>query len=595
MPCCATESEGRETRTRLVRIWRGMPLRRRLFVTSLIGTVPLILLGIFLLLSHYVASRKLLLSTNLGQAELGAAYIQGWLDGQFRTLKTLADSIELQSGTLADKRALALRQLPVQSDWDLIFITDAQGKEITNTAGMPSHVGDRPYFQEAQRTQQPAVSDLLLGRVVHHPIVVVAYPILHNEAFQGIVAAGIRPSEIQQIFAQITLSKGAAINLWGDDYRLIARTNMPEGLLGRTFPPTRASDRILSGHSGTGIMVSSISGLRVLVGYAPVRSAAWTVVSSVPMSQAFAPLLDSMLIFVVVATLVLLASLAWANYSAKLVGRQVAMLASSARCLGEGHLEQTIPTGMSGELADLAASLNKMAFDLRVIERMKTDFLSMVSHELKTPLTAIRTSLELMVSGYVPADHPKYAEILDIADRQTRRLQDMIENLLSVTRMEVGGLAISPSAMPLRPLLQASLRQYEELADAKHLLLHLEAPEELQVRADAPKVTLALNNFLDNAIKFTERGSITVRAIRHEQEAVITVTDTGIGFAPDVRERLFEKFYQAEPLLTRKAGGAGMGLFVTKAIIEAHGGQVTAYSGGPETGSTFGLTLPLAN
>ena len=198
------------------------------------------------------------------------------------------------------------------------------------------------------------------------------------------------------------------------------------------------------------------------------------------------------------------------------------------------------------------------------------------------------------VGAFVTPDQPAFRETLEIAGRQSRRLQDLIDNLINVARLQTGELTINPRPTPLAAIVQASVQQYTGAVRARGLALQVEAPEEIRVMADAPKVTLALNNLLDNAVKFTDHGGITVRARQEDGEAVVTVTDTGAGLSAEVHDRLFRQFYQAEPLLTRHAGGVGLGLWVTRIIIEAHGGRVLVESEGPGKGSTFGFILPLA-
>ncbi|HEY3380037.1 MAG TPA: sensor histidine kinase [Armatimonadota bacterium] len=575
--------------------WRDMPLRRRLVVSSLIGAIPLIIIGIVLLIGRYQALRNQILANNLGFARLVAVYTAGWLQGHERTLRTLALSQDIQSGTLDDMRGLAMRQVRAQPDWDYLWITDAAGREIVNTAvhdGKLAAVGDRDYFLAAKRTRRASVSGIIVGRTTGHRIIAIAYPIITAGRFRGIVAAGIRPSEFQQAFSHVAPEQQMIIALWGRDQHLIARSNTPEEMLGVRFTAPDAG-RVLSGESGTAIAISPITNELTLIGYAPVAVAPWTVVTAVPFYTALAPVFRTMLLFVLVSLLVLLASLAWTYYSATLVSRQISLLADSAREIGAGNLATRVTLHAGGELEDLAGSLNKMAADLQVIERLKSDLLSMVSHELKTPLTSIRTSLDILSTGTITAEHPRYREILEIADRQSRRLQDMIENVLVVARLEIGGLAITPRPTQLCSIFMASVRQYSEAAKAKGLQLDVAAPDDLRVRVDAAKLTLALNNLLDNAVKFTAQGSITIRGeAGAEGMATVTVTDTGIGMTDEVRARLFERFYQAEPLLTRKAGGAGLGLFVTRAIIEGHGGHVFAESAGTGHGSTLGFTIP---
>lgn len=570
-----------------------LPLRRRLIISSLLGTIPLIILGIVLLFDRYNSRRDLIMQSNLTQAKLAAAYIQGWLEGHIRTLKTLADANEVQHGSRADISGLIKRQIHAQPEWRDLFVTDQHGYAVAMSVSGHLNAGDREYFQQVKRTQQPAISNLLASRVTREQIVIVAYPIIRHGQFTGVVAAVLTPKTLQELFAQFPTANSTFIGLWGSDRRLIARTNISDSMVGQKYVAPD-SDIVLSGQSGARIAVSPVTHQRVLIGYAPVQVASWTVVIGTPLTVALTPVYSTMAIFLLFSSLVLAVTLLWSIYSTNIIARQVSLLANSARAIGAGHFTTRIALHTGDELEDLANSLNKMAADLALIDRLKSDLLGMVSHELKTPLTSIRTSLEVLSSGLVTPDNPHFAEMLAIAERQTRRLQDMIENLISVARMEAGGFAVTPSPTLLAPILNASVRQYEGLARDRGLALLVEAPADIRVLADVPKATLALNNLLDNAIKFTERGSITVRAQVQEHEAVITVTDTGKGVSVDVRPRLFEAFYQAEPLLTRKAGGAGLGLPVTRAIVEAHGGQMIVESAGAEQGSTFGFTLPLA-
>jgi signal transduction histidine kinase len=559
----------------------------------LLGTIPLIILGVILLVGQYLTLRDFTLESNLEHAQLAAAYIDGWLTGQIRILQSFAQSGEIQSGKVTAIQGLVRRQIRVQTDWDVMWITDAQGREIVNTGGARLfNVSDRDYFRQAKRTLRPAVSDLIIARATGHPIIAIAYPILIHGTFQGIIGAGISPSEFQRVFTQAIASQGSTLALWGRDHRLIARTGPVNGILGRTFN-TPETPAIFSGQSGTTISTSPILGRRVLIGFVPVTVAPWTVTAAVPLSQALSPTIGTLAMFVALGLLVLGLTVAWSRYSADVVSGQVRTLTDSARAIGEGHLDTRVQLTIGGELGELGQSLNKMAADLQVIDRLKYDLLSMISHELKTPLTSIRTSLDILETGLIGPEHPRYQELLHIAERQSRRLQDMIENILSVARLEGGGLAITPRATPLAQIIMQSVPPYREMAEAKGLTLTVETPDTLSVRVDRQKIVLALNNVLDNAVKFTAQGGITLRASTDAGFAVITITDTGIGLSDEVRARLFERFYQAEPLMTRKAGGSGLGLYVTRAIIEAHGGTIFAESAGPGHGSTFGFTVPL--
>jgi len=569
----------------------GALFRRRLLISALLGAIPLFLLGIGLLLDRYNSRRSMILQNNLTQASLSAVYVQGWLDGHLRTLRTLAESNEVQSGNVVQVNGLVHRQLHAQAEWTDLVVANTAGQEIAGTAHL-TDISGSGYFQQTRQTLRPVVSNLLFSLTNGQPVIVIAYPVLRGNAFRGLIAADISPTVIQRVFSQVSIPEGTVLSLWGSDCRLIAATATAKATVGTACAV--ADQRIFSRTDGAEIAVSPLTHQHALIGYAQVHIAPWTVTTDTPLAVAIGPVYTNLAIFLVLSLLVLGISLAWSIYSADAIARQVSLLADSARAIGEGDYATRVVLHSGDELEDLANSLNKAAAELAVADRLKYDLINMVSHELKTPLTSIRATLDVLASGMVTPDHPRYRELLEIAERQSRRLQDMIENLISVARMEAGGFSVTPRPTALSSIIDLSVAQYAELAHERGLAFTTEVQPDISVLADATKVTLALNNLLDNAIKFTEHGGITLRAYTEDGEAVVTVTDTGRGISSEVRSQLFQKFYQAEPLLTRKAGGAGLGLLVVKSIIEAHGGRMIVESEGPGRGSTFGFTLPLA-
>ena len=315
------------------------------------------------------------------------------MTAQINTLQTFAISSEVKSGSEVQIQGLIDRQIAGQRGWENLFVTDASGKEITSYLRSHVDVSKRDYYQKVRRTLKPTVSNSLIGLVTRNRVIIIAVPIVRNGVFAGVVGAVIRPMQIQQVFSRLGSNQQITFNLWGSDHRLIARTNAPEHLIGQRYD-SPDGDIILSGRSGTRIARSPITNERVLIGYAPVEGTPWTVVSSTPVEVALAPVYGGMTLFLVLSTFVVIITLVWSIYSANVLSRQVSMLAESAREIGTGHLATRVKLLAGGELSDLADSLNKMAADLQVIDRLKSDLLSMVSHELKTPLTSIRTSLE---------------------------------------------------------------------------------------------------------------------------------------------------------------------------------------------------------
>jgi DNA-binding response OmpR family regulator/signal transduction histidine kinase len=227
---------------------------------------------------------------------------------------------------------------------------------------------------------------------------------------------------------------------------------------------------------------------------------------------------------------------------------------------------------------------------LREVERLKSDFVALVSHELRTPLTAIQGCVQTLLGGG-EADSARTHEFLQIIAEQGDRLQDLIDNLLSLSQVEAGALRLRRELIQPQQVIQSALRQLRDRMSGLRVQADL-APTLPLVSADSRRVEQVLFNLLDNARKFAPPGStITVRAEQTDGTVVISVTDQGPGIPVADRERVFERFYQLEQPTTRNVGGSGLGLAICKAIVEAHGGWigVTAAPGG---GASFAFSLP---
>jgi len=233
------------------------------------------------------------------------------------------------------------------------------------------------------------------------------------------------------------------------------------------------------------------------------------------------------------------------------------------------------------------------------LSRLQTDFVSSVSHELRTPLTSIRMFVETLQSGRLDDDPQKVREALDLLALETDRLSRMIERVLDWARMEAGRRIYDREAVPVRELFDASVRalRSQNLLGDDPVTVH--TPEVPAVSVDRDAIVEALLNLLQNAVKYTPEPRRIVLSATHEGRWVgLTVADNGPGIAPRERRRVFEKFYQADTLLsspTQKGAdrGSGLGLSIVRAVARAHGGRVELESELGE-GSRFTVWLPAA-
>jgi two-component system phosphate regulon sensor histidine kinase PhoR len=232
--------------------------------------------------------------------------------------------------------------------------------------------------------------------------------------------------------------------------------------------------------------------------------------------------------------------------------------------------------------------------ELRRLERVRRDFVANVSHEFKTPLTAIQGFAETLLGGALndDANRPRF---LGIIREHAARLARLTDDLLKLSSIEAGKLDLDFRTVGVTDLVESCVETARFRAGQKQLALAVEcAAELLKVRGDARRLAEILQNLLDNAVQYTpEGGRITVRAAAGDGTVRISVADTGIGIPRDQQQRIFERFYRVDPARSREAGGTGLGLSIARHLAEAHGGCIEVESE-VGRGSTFTLVLPAA-
>jgi PAS domain S-box-containing protein len=226
--------------------------------------------------------------------------------------------------------------------------------------------------------------------------------------------------------------------------------------------------------------------------------------------------------------------------------------------------------------------------------RMKDEFLAMLSHELRTPMSAMLGWLHLLKIGKLSADQQMQA--LDTIERNARIQTQLVNDLLDVSRIVTGKMELETEVMPLDRALESALDSARLEGQAREIALEAEiARGQWLVRGNPQRLQQVFSNLLSNALKFSPKGSrILVRLERTASHAQVSVIDQGEGIPPDVLPHIFERFRQADSSTRRRHGGLGLGLAIVRSLVELHGGRVTAESAGPGLGATFRVGLPLA-
>ena len=230
---------------------------------------------------------------------------------------------------------------------------------------------------------------------------------------------------------------------------------------------------------------------------------------------------------------------------------------------------------------------------LREADRRKDEFLATLAHELRNPLAPLRTGLQVL-PRLAPGDS-RTAELHRMMERQLGQLVRLIDDLLDVSRIATGKIALQPETTDMRGVIEAALEGSRAAIDAAAHKVEVRSPDHpVWVRGDASRLAQVIGNLVNNAAKYTPPGGLVRISLEEEgTEAVVRVTDNGVGISAEMLEHVFGMFMQVDSTLTRAQGGLGIGLSLARTLTELHGGTVTAHSEGPGRGSTFTLRLPV--
>lgn len=278
---------------------------------------------------------------------------------------------------------------------------------------------------------------------------------------------------------------------------------------------------------------------------------------------------------------------------------RIHLLKGAAERLAEGDLRTRVPVTGRDEVAALAKTFNQMASQLEEaankqheLERLRADLIAWVGHDLQTPLASIRAILEALADGMV--DEPETVKrYLNTAQRDVRSLSTLIDDLFQMAQLDTGGFPLDRVESSLSDLVSDTLESFSELAARQNIELEGSVDSNVDpVYMDTPRIGRVLNNLIGNALRHTPpRGKVHVHARRTASGVEVSVRDTGAGISAEDLPHIFESFYRGEKSRSRATGGAGLGLAISRGIIQAHGGEIKAASQ-PGQGSQFTFTLP---
>lgn len=298
-------------------------------------------------------------------------------------------------------------------------------------------------------------------------------------------------------------------------------------------------------------------------------------------------------VFLLAALLILVAALLAIPIFTRRAARPIQEMAAAARQIAHGNLDVRVPTGNENEeLEELAVAFNNMTLALKNSETIRNEFVANISHELKTPMTTIAGYLDGMLDGTIPPE--KYRYYMELVSTEARRLSRLVRSMLDISRLRDQGIpADQKTNFDICEAAGQALLCFEQRINQKKLNVEIDMPDEgLTIHAAQDSVTQVLYNLIDNAVKFVnEGGTLSVRIRRNGNSAMISVGNTGKTIPPEELPLVFDRFHKIDKSRSNDRDGWGLGLYIVKTIVLAHGEDVYVTSQDGKTEFTFSMSL----
>jgi PAS domain S-box-containing protein len=231
----------------------------------------------------------------------------------------------------------------------------------------------------------------------------------------------------------------------------------------------------------------------------------------------------------------------------------------------------------------------------KLIEKMKTEFVSVAAHQLRTPLSAIKWTIRMILDGDVGEINEEQRELLEQTYISNERMIRLINDLLDVSRIEEGRLLYDQKDARIEDVIDSVIEASQEMLRNKNMVLEVNKKETPKVKIDKEKIGVVIQNLLENAIKYTEQGGkIKITLDNDEKNVIFKIEDSGVGIPKSQQDRIFTKFFRAENVTRMETNGTGLGLYTTKNIVQAHKGQIW-FESEENKGTTFYFTIPINN
>jgi signal transduction histidine kinase len=603
---------------------RRLRLRTLLTVLVLVTTIPIAAFAAWLISRSSAQQQALVDRQNIEQARAVSVAVDTEIESTIASLQVLG---LLESITAADKTEfveIAERILALHPGWHSVRLVDRNLKVVAGTSAAPagSALVNPQWVSEVIASGRPVIST-----VVHDPTtadwtVSIGVPVNRGNAMPCVLAAKVYARMFNDVLQRQKVPPGGVVTLLDAASRIVARTRSPEKYVGQS-PTADFAERSRATAEGSWRTVL-LEGTRAYSAWNRSSITGWTVGVGLPSEPIDAPLQRSFMALVVAGSSVCASGLALALILGRRLVATQSAAAAAARSLAQGDAVQAFDSNIAEahELADglrdaaailekrlrerdqaqaeadrhRAALLERETSARRAAEslnRAKDEFIATVSHELRTPLNVIFGWVAILRARSL--DAAAQAQALDIIDRNMRVQVRLIEDLLDMSRAIRGSVSLTLQPLDLAEVLDSAIESLRPTAEARRITIHASTPRDVAVAsADPLRLQQVFWNVLSNALKFTPAGGrVDAEIAIEDSDAIIRISDSGEGIAPDFLPYVFDRFRQEDADVTRTHPGLGLGLSLVRHITELHGGTITAHSDGKGKGATFTIRLPL--
>jgi signal transduction histidine kinase len=583
-------------------------IRIRLLLLVIGVALPLTYLGLAGIWSMRTASRQQVDEAVKKQAELAAVSFEKWVEAQRESLTAFARE-SAEDGAGPSRLQQTLRSvLSAHPYWTSVSVLGADGHTVGSQPPDSAPLQDDLASDLLRMTKERSLAvEANWSRGPAQGVLLISTP---TESGGAAVARVEVAAVSEMLFGELEFGDHGTLLVLGPQRRVILYRNTPSDIsLGKDFSDSPVLAELGNRRTAVAELKDPGDSSPVAYGLARAGGTGCVIVVGVPSETLFVPARQLATRYIIAGVMALLCATAAALAIARGIARPVRRLSETARKFGEGELTTRAAFASSGEIEELRKSFNAMAGQiqeretrLQELDRLKSDFVSGVSHEMRTPLTTIKTLTRVLQRGNV--SEPDYHQFLATIAAECDRQIDLVLNLLDLSRIEAGTFNVTLGSVDVASVVSACVAIERFNAEGRHHKLHIELPPGLPpVTADPAALRRVLCGLVQNAVKYTpDGGHITVAAAGNHNAVKIKVSDTGHGISKNDLPRIFEKFYRGTMApaasngsagmdgVTGEAPGVGLGLYLARAVIEEIGGRIEVES---EVGHGSAFTVSL--